>query len=271
MKLKKQLDWKQSEIVDIYDEIPLWSAPYGLVLLDNIPMGQGWNVLDIGFGTGFPLIELVQRFDKDSKIIGVDVWKEAIDRAEKKIRILEFENVEIIKTNAENLDLTATSLDLVTSNLGVNNFNNRSTVYSKIYKALKDGGNFCMTSNGSETFKELFEVFKYAFVHLKIDDSPLKEYIRNRTDSSNLIKEVQEYGFVLEKELHSTRSMRFTSALSIFNHSIIRIAFIGGWKELVNDKWGEFLQIVEIQIEKIIERDGCFRFTVPVSYYHFVK
>lgn len=59
--MKEPLDWQAPAIVEIYDEVSLWSAPFGKVLLDNIPMNASWTVVDLGFGTGFPLIELAQQ------------------------------------------------------------------------------------------------------------------------------------------------------------------------------------------------------------------
>jgi arsenite methyltransferase len=35
-----------------YDELPLWSAPFGLAILDTIRLKQGMNILDIDSGSG---------------------------------------------------------------------------------------------------------------------------------------------------------------------------------------------------------------------------
>ena len=43
------------------DELPLWSAPFGLRLLESVPLAPGATVLDVGCGTGFPLLELAHR------------------------------------------------------------------------------------------------------------------------------------------------------------------------------------------------------------------
>ena len=41
-----------------YDDLPLWSAPFGLTLLDTVRMKKHINVLDLGSGSGFPMLEL---------------------------------------------------------------------------------------------------------------------------------------------------------------------------------------------------------------------
>ena len=64
------------EVVSALDELSLWSAPFGLKLLDSVLYKKNMNVLDIGFGTGFPLTELAMRLGKTSRIYGVDPWNE---------------------------------------------------------------------------------------------------------------------------------------------------------------------------------------------------
>lgn len=65
--MRELLDWKDNKVVNVIDEVTLWSAPFGRMLLENIPMKAGVNIVDIGFGTGFPLIELSQRFGDSTK------------------------------------------------------------------------------------------------------------------------------------------------------------------------------------------------------------
>ena len=37
---------------EFYDEHPEWSAPFGLLLLERVPIKPGLTVLDVGAGTG---------------------------------------------------------------------------------------------------------------------------------------------------------------------------------------------------------------------------
>lgn len=45
-----------------YDELPFWSAPFGISLLETVRLRPGMNVLDIGSGSGFPMLELADRW-----------------------------------------------------------------------------------------------------------------------------------------------------------------------------------------------------------------
>ena len=55
-----EIDYKTPEFGDLYDELPLWSAPFGLMLLENVRLRPGMTILDVGAGTGFMTIELAQ-------------------------------------------------------------------------------------------------------------------------------------------------------------------------------------------------------------------
>lgn len=84
--LKTDWDYNSKELVEVYDELPIWAAPFGLKLLGSIKYKRGIHAIDIGFGADFPLTELAMRLDKDSKVYGIDPWEAGIDRAERKIK-----------------------------------------------------------------------------------------------------------------------------------------------------------------------------------------
>ena len=136
--MKRKLNWETKEVTNIFDEATLWSAPFGRLLLENMPMKRHAKVVDIGFGTGFPLIELSQRFGANSQIYGIDIWKEGINRTKEKIKELEINNIEIFEESAAKINLGDKQIDLVTSNLGVNNFDQKEEVYQEINRILKD-------------------------------------------------------------------------------------------------------------------------------------
>jgi protein-L-isoaspartate O-methyltransferase len=58
MKKYLSVNFDLDKMADVLDELPLWSAPFGLRLLDYVNYKPAISVLDIGCGTGFPLTEL---------------------------------------------------------------------------------------------------------------------------------------------------------------------------------------------------------------------
>lgn len=83
--------------INTYDELPLWSAPFGMKLLETITYAKGLSVLDIGAGTGFPSLEIAQRLGGTSFVYGLDTWSEGIKKAEQKAKAYQVKNVEYIR------------------------------------------------------------------------------------------------------------------------------------------------------------------------------
>src|SRR5262249_12451400 len=108
--------------VAFYDELPLWSAPFGLVLLDTVRIRTGLTVLDVGCGTGFPLLELAERLGPEARLHGVDPWVPAMERLQAKVEAWKLGGrVTLHVMKVESLELPPESIDLVVSNNGLNN------------------------------------------------------------------------------------------------------------------------------------------------------
>ena len=84
-----------------FDELPIWSAPFGLALLDLVTLRPGIAALDIGPGTGFPALELAQRLGSTASVIGVDPWGAALEWARARATFLGLDNVRLVEGAAE--------------------------------------------------------------------------------------------------------------------------------------------------------------------------
>ena len=270
--MKPLLDWKSKKVVGHYNDVSLWSAPFGKLLLENLPMHKGMTSLDIGFGTGFPLIELSQRLDNTAKVYGVDIWEEAIKRTQSKIRFFGLENVELISTDANHIPLRSESVHCVTSNLGINNFAEKKTVLKEVHRLLRDGGSLCLTTNVKGTFKELHYIFSLSLKELNLPDTDLENYFNARGTESSIATEVEEAGFSLVKKVSDISTMRFFDGEALFNHSLIRIAFRESWQTFVpQNKVEEFFSISIKKINEHIEQWGELKLTIPLLYLQFKK
>lgn len=270
--MKKLLNWKDEEVVNIFDEVTLWSAPFGRLLLENIPMKAESKIVDIGFGTGFPLIELSQIFGDTSKIYGIDIWKEGINRTKDKIQTLGIKNIEIIEQSATKIEIKDDQIDLVTSNLGVNNFEEKEKVYLEIKRILKKGGRLCITTNPIGTFKELFTIFDIVLNELKLEEErkSLEEYVKHRNTKEGIISELNQYGFKLIKDKADVTKMRFVNSMAVLNHSLIRIGFREYWEKMIGETPVFFEKLIQ-KVDEIIESKEEFNMTIPMLYLEFEK
>src|SRR5688500_7082818 len=93
-----------TETAQYYDELPLWSAPFGQLILERVPLRRGQTIVDIGAGTGFLTVELAQR-SAAARVIAVDPWPEAMRVLRRKVSYLGLTNVELRVADAASLDL----------------------------------------------------------------------------------------------------------------------------------------------------------------------
>ncbi len=157
------------DFVETFDEVPLWSASFGLLLLKHLELKPNLTVIDIGSGAGFPLIELAERLGKSSKLYGLDPWKNANERARQKIKNYSLSNVEIIESSAEEIPFDDGSIDLIVSNLGINNFDQPQVVFKECNRVLKPNGKLALTTNLNGHWKEFYDIFETTLEQLGQD------------------------------------------------------------------------------------------------------
>ena len=149
-----------AEFVETFDELPLWSAAFGFLLLKYVDLKPNQIVLDIGSGTGFPLFELAERLGTSCKCYGLDPWQNANNRAIKKINNYDVTNVEVIQGTAEKIPFDDESIDLIVSNLGINNFDKPDIVFTECNRVLKSKSQLALTTNLNGHWKEFYNIFE---------------------------------------------------------------------------------------------------------------
>ncbi len=118
---------------------------------------EGMKILDIGCGTGRDVYVLSKLVGENGFVYGIDMTKNQIDIAEKYIDYhtekfgYRKPNVKFIYDFIENLDeyFEENSIDIIISNCVFNLIFDKETVLSKIYKILKNGGEFYFSDNFS--------------------------------------------------------------------------------------------------------------------------
>lgn len=272
--LKDLPDWQTAEVASIFDEVTLWSAPFGRLLLENIPLKKAATILDIGFGTGFPLVELGQITDRNSRVIGMDIWEAGMARAKEKLQVLGLEKVEIMPQSASEIPLADGSVDLVTSNLGINNFDAKERVYAEIFRVLKPEGSLCLTTNPVGTFAEFFKLFLDECESQGLPESAgkMRADIARRRTRVEILDEFEQAGFVLKNEKSDATFLRFLSGEALLNHSLIRIGFRASWEAMVPEhRRNAFFTGLAARIDEIVATAGVFRMRIPMLYLELGK
>ena len=148
--LKTRYDLDDPSVVSVLDECSFWSAPFGMRLLDTVRYKRNIRALDIGYGLGFPLIELAMRLGSSSRVYGIDPWQSGMERARWKTEIMEVQNIELIRGLAEDMPFENSFFDLLISNNGINNVQNLSKTLAECSRVAKQGAQFVFTFNLEE-------------------------------------------------------------------------------------------------------------------------
>jgi arsenite methyltransferase len=265
--LHRTYDWQSTEVAEAYDELPLWSAAPGILLLENIPYAATRTAVDIGCGTGFPLLLLARRLGPQCRMIGVDPWKAAMERTAAKIAAWNLPNVELILSPAHNIPLGDGSVDLITSNLGLNNFEDVAAVLAECKRLLSAHGRLCLSTNLRGTFAEFYTAFQEA-----VDgDASLLEAIASHEGHRHTVESLEEllhaHGFLVENVVKDVAAYTYANGTAFLNDYFTVMGFLPGWKGVVPEgQWEAVFGRVEEILNARAGQAGRLRLTVPIVY-----
>lgn len=268
MNYLEEIDFSAAEFSELFDELPLWSAPFGLLLLDRVPMKSGLTILDVGAGTGFLTIELAERCGSGTKVIAVDPWKGAVDRLRRKISQRNLENIILFEQDAATLELPNATVDVIVSNLGLNNFDDPGRVLRMCFRVAKPGATLLLTTNLVGHMAEFYEVYRAVLNELGQSDrlAALEAHINHRGTVDSVARLVEGAGFQAVDIVTNSFRMRFADGSSLLRHYFIRLAFIQGWKSVAGvDAHQKTFEKLEQRLNAVAQERGELALTIPVA------
>lgn len=253
------------------DETPLWSAPFGLKLLDVIRLEGVNTVLDVGFGFGFPLIEIALRLRADARLVGMDPWDLAHQKARPKINLLKLTNIELLQTTAESIPFAENTFDLITSNNGINNVDDMPACLRECYRVNKRDGQFVFTMNTENTMPEFYSVLKNTLGDMQLSDRipAVEQHIYEKRKPTTVVRQwLLECGFIIHRILEDSFALRYADGSTMLNHYFIRDGFLSSWAKLVpKEKLEAVFDQVEQKLNAIAAQAGELRLTIPFLTY----
>jgi ubiquinone/menaquinone biosynthesis C-methylase UbiE len=260
--------------VGTFDEAPLWSASFGLLLLKHLDIKPYGKVVDIGSGAGFPLLELAARLGEGSMCYGIDTWANANERARQKIKNYGITNAEIIDTSAATMPFDNNSIDLIVSNLGINNFENPENVFAECSRVLKPGGKLALTTNINGHWQEFYDVFEQTVRQLGKTEliTPLIEQQEHRGTIGSISNLFTGSGMIVSRSIKEQMTMKFRDGSAFLNHYFVKLGWMADWKSLIpgSDRQKVF-QLLETNLNNYAEQAGMLELTIPMAYIEGIK
>ncbi|MBN1185275.1 MAG: class I SAM-dependent methyltransferase, partial [Bacteroidales bacterium] len=264
-----------NKLSNVLDELPFWSAPFGIKLLDYIDYKPNITAIDIGFGNGFPLTELAMRLGDKSTVYGIDPWKGGIERVKKKIKAYGLSNIKLIEGVAESVPLEDKSVDLIASNNGINNVGDMEKVFSECARISKKEAQFVQTMNLDTTMFEFYSKLEEILSELKLakEIELMKKHISQKRPPLNYVLSLySKYGFEIKDMVHDQFTYKFADGTAMLNHFFIRVGFMGEWiKFLPQEKVHEIFNLVETKLNQRTLYPGQIRLSIPYVLINAIK
>ncbi|HEX8596971.1 MAG TPA: class I SAM-dependent methyltransferase [Chloroflexia bacterium] len=267
--LQRRSNFRLENIAPVFDELTFWASRFGVLLFDNLQPRKDLDILDVGPATGFPLFELAGTFGASCRVTGLDVWKEALERARLKQQAYNVPRVEIVEGDAAAMPFADGRFDLVVSNLGINNFDNPRAALAECYRVLKPGGRLALTTNLKGHWGEFYEVFR-AIIAETGNTQYLERLAANeehRGTKESVSSLLEEAGFRITRVVEGSFQMRFADGTALFNHTLTQLGFLDGWRGVVDptDEESVFSEL-ERRLNEIAVLQGELRMTTPMLY-----
>lgn len=267
--LDRSTDYDNPQVASALDELSFWSARFGAVLLEHVPLGRGLTVLDLGCGAGFPLFELAHMLGPSCRLFGVDLWRAALARAEGKRRLHGLANVALVRADGARLPFAAASFDLLVSNLGVNNFADPHAVLAECARVARPGATLALATNPRGHMAELYAAFREVLAGFGRPDwlERLDVAEDRRGDRGRLTAWLEGAGFRVEKAIEDAFEMRYLDGGALLRHSLTRFGFLDGWRTVVDpaEERAAFAAL-EARLDGIARLRGELRMSVPRLY-----
>lgn len=267
--LNPVFDLNNPEFISVIDELPLWSAPFGMKLLDKIIYRKNITALDIGFGLGFPLLEVAMRLGNTCKVYGIDPWQKAAERTGIKLDYYEISNVDIINGAAEYIPLPDNSVDLIFSNNGINNVDDINQTLKECKRIARSGAQFVFTFNTDKTMIEFYSALESVLTDMNLPSEveKMKQHIyEKRKPVEEMVYILMENNFSINEVSHYEFHYTFVDGTALFNHFLIRLAFIESWKKIIPGALQETVfKETEKRLNTLAEEPGSLNLTVPFA------
>ncbi len=257
------------EFVSTFDELPLWSASFGLLLLKHLELRQGITLLDIGSGAGFPLLELAQRLGSSCKCYGIDPWVNANNRVREKIKNYAIKNVEVIDGSADQLPFEDNTVDIVVSNLGANNFDDPEKVFKECCRVLKPGAKLALTTNLNGHWREFYNLFEETLRQMGRTDlvEPLIKHQEHRGTVATVSTMFTDSGFEVVQSFEEKLEMKFANGTAFLNHYFVKLGWLASWKALIPAEiLSDFFERLEANLNAYATNNGGLTLTVPMAF-----
>jgi SAM-dependent methyltransferase len=199
----------------------------------------------------------------------MDIWQETFPRVLLKKRIYPQPNVNLVGADASHLPFPASTFDLIVSNLGINNFADPKSVMAECYRVAAPNARLVLTTNLNGHMAEFYAIYRQTLTDLNLGHHlpQLDAHEAHRGTVSSVTTLLQQAGFHVTRTVQNTFQMRFLDSTALFNHHLIKIGFLDGWRGILSPEEEPLVfQALQSNLDTLASTQGDLALTVPALY-----
>jgi arsenite methyltransferase len=178
--------------------------------------------------------------------------------------------VTIVEADAAAMPFPDAQFDLITCNLGLNNFADPAAVLAECFRVAKPGGRAIFTTNIQGHMREFYTYFSTTLMEMGNNAEYLKRLAnqqKRRGTRKSLCALLEQAGFIVAHVVEDRFQLRYLDGTAFFNHWLTKVGFLDGWREVVNpeDQEAVFARL-EARLNERAARDDELQMTVPMLY-----
>lgn len=240
--LTRTYDMTRFAAAELYEStvVPLWSEPFGQMLLSafqELPRQPGWQVVDVGCGTGYPTLDLASLLGTDGDVAGLDVWGAGIEYARAGASELRLNNVTFLVADVAECDLPDGSFDAAICNLGLPGFASPDAALRGIARLLRPDGMLLLTTNLRGTMPEFFETYRAVLNDLGLLDLSwdVERLVYLQPTPERVEALLDMAGFSVERLRNDQFVLEFPDGSAFLRSPMIGLAFLQSWRSVIGD------------------------------------
>lgn len=240
--LVRAVDYSRPATAELYERavVPVWSSPFGHTLLSvfqGYPRQPGWQIVDVGCGTGYPTLELAKLVGPNVDVAGLDVWSAGVERARSRALALGLSNVAFLVADVAACDLPDQYFDAAVCNLGLTAFAQPDAALKGIARLLQPNGMLVLTTYLHGTMRIFFETYRAVLDDLGLLDLSWNvERLMHLQPTLERVEALLDMaGFTVDQTLNDHVALEFPDGSTFLRSPMVGMGFLQDWREVISD------------------------------------
>ncbi len=252
----KKRSHRLEKMARVYDAeiLPIWSERFGRMLLRGLEVPRKAMILDVGTGTGYPALQVLELMDDQSRLIALEGVGALLDQARKKVGDLSGKRIYFrTETPSASLGFADQVYDLVISNLGLLELDDPQRGLQEFARVTKTDGRVIVTLPLAGTFGEFYDVYREVLIKNDLNEvlGRLEQHIARTPEPEDAARWMENAG-LKEVDIEVSRfDLLFRSSREFFFSPVIEYGPLAGWKEVAGK--GQEMQDIFWQVKESID------------------